>query len=80
MNMVETIKAGESETIEFKTSLFGIPLATGISLTLIDHFVRASITLIFGMISTIHIGFASRAYFAERKRSALKADDFVSKT
>jgi hypothetical protein len=61
-------------------ALFGIPLAAGISLTLIDHFVRASVTLIFGIISTIHIGFASRAYFVERKRSALKADDFVSKT
>ncbi len=63
-------------------ALFGIPLAAGISLTLIDHFVRASVTLIFGIISTIHIGFASRVYFAERKRSALKADDFdfVSKT
>jgi len=47
-------------------SLFGIPLATGISLTLIDHFVRATVTLIFGMISTIHIGFASRVYFARR--------------
>lgn len=61
-------------------ALFGIPVTTGISLALVDHFVRASVTLIFGMISTIHIGFSSRSYFAEKKRSALKADDFVSKT
>ncbi len=61
-------------------ALFGIPVTTGISLALVDHFVRASVTLIFGMISTIHIGFSSRSYFAKKKRRALKADDFVSKT
>lgn len=44
-------------------ALFGIPVATGISLALVDHFVRASVTIVFGMISTIHLGFASRAYF-----------------
>lgn len=49
-------------------TLFGIPLSSGFSLALVDHFVRASVTLIFGMISTIHLGFASRAYFLEMKR------------
>lgn len=48
-------------------ALFGIPIATGVSLALVDHFVRASVTLVFGMISTIHIGFASRAYFRKNK-------------
>ncbi len=43
--------------------LFGIPLSTGVSLALVDHFVRASVTLIFGLISTVHLGFASRTYF-----------------
>lgn len=55
--------------------LFGIPVTTGISLALVDHFVRASVTLIFGMISTIHLGFASRAYFAEARMSSHKPDD-----
>lgn len=44
--------------------IFGIPLSTGVSLALVDHFVRASVTLIFGMIATVHLGFASRAHFA----------------
>lgn len=48
-------------------ALFGIPLSTGVSLALVDHFVRASVTLIFGTISMVHIGFASRAYFVYRK-------------
>lgn len=58
-------------------SLFGIPLATGISLTLIDHFVRATVTLIFGMISTIHIGFASRPFFARAKKGSKETDDIA---
>jgi hypothetical protein len=55
--------------------LFGIPRSTGFSLALVDHFVRASVTIIFGMISTIHLGFASRAYFAEARMSSHKPDD-----
>jgi uncharacterized protein (TIRG00374 family) len=55
--------------------LFGIPLSTGVSLALVDHFVRASVTIVFGMISTVHLGFASRGYFADIKRSSMKADD-----
>jgi uncharacterized protein (TIRG00374 family) len=47
-------------------ALFGMPVATVFSLALVDHFVRASVTLIFGIISTVHLGFASRAYFAKR--------------
>ncbi len=58
-------------------SLFGIPLATGISLTLIDHFVRATVTLIFGIISTIHIGFASRPFFAKAKKGTKEPDDIA---
>ncbi len=55
--------------------LFGIPVSTGVSLALIDHFVRASVTIIFGMVSTIHLGFASRGYFAEARKSSRKPDD-----
>lgn len=53
--------------------IFGIPLSMGISLALVDHFIRASVTLIFGMISSMHLGFASRAYFVEKK--SLKETD-----
>ncbi len=45
--------------------LFGIPVSTGISMAVVDHFVRVSATLIFGMISGVHLGFASRQYFAK---------------
>ena len=53
--------------------IFGIPLSMGISLALVDHFIRASVTLIFGIISSVHLGFASRAYFVEKK--SLKETD-----
>ncbi|MDD5474122.1 MAG: flippase-like domain-containing protein [Candidatus Methanoperedens sp.] len=55
--------------------LFGTPLSTGISLALVDHFVRASVTLIFGTISTIHLGFASRGYFADMRQISHGSDD-----
>lgn len=55
--------------------LFGIPVSTGVSLALVDHFVRSSVTIIFGMVSTIHLGFASRGYFAEARKSSRKPDD-----
>jgi hypothetical protein len=55
--------------------LFGIPLSIGISLALVDHFVRAAVTLIFGMISAVHLGFASRGYFVELKRVSHKQDE-----
>ncbi len=48
--------------------IFGIPLSIGISLALVDHFVRASVIFIIGTISTIHLGFASRTYFVERRK------------
>lgn len=57
--------------------LFGIPVSTGVSLALVDHFVRASVTIIFGMVSTIHLGFASRGYFAEARKSSRKPDDTI---
>jgi uncharacterized protein (TIRG00374 family) len=56
-------------------ALFGIPVSTGFSLALVDHFVRSSVTIIFGMVSTIHLGFASRGYFAEARKSSRKPDD-----
>ncbi|HEY9245755.1 MAG TPA: flippase-like domain-containing protein [Candidatus Methanoperedens sp.] len=55
--------------------LFGIPEAVGLSLTLVDHFVRSSVTLIFGLIATVHLGFASRAYFARMGKKLHEPDD-----
>jgi uncharacterized protein (TIRG00374 family) len=49
-------------------TLFGVPYSTGLSLALVDHyFIRIPVTLIFGTISTIHLGFASRVYFRRHK-------------
>lgn len=53
--------------------IFGIPLSMGVSLALVDHFIRASVTLIFGVISSVHLGFESRAYFVEKRN--MKEDD-----
>lgn len=53
-------------------TLFEIPLSTGVSLALVDHFVRASVTIIFGMVSMVHLGFASRRYFAVARESPHK--------
>jgi len=49
-------------------TLFDIPLDTGTSLALLDHFARALIVYLFGAIATIHIGFQSRRYFKKRRR------------
>ena len=38
---------------EFK-KIFRLPLSMGISLELVDYFRRASVTLIFGVISSVH--------------------------
>jgi uncharacterized protein (TIRG00374 family) len=52
-------------------ALFGVPYPTAFSLALVDHyFVRAPVTIILGVISTIHLGFASRSYFAGKKVSS----------
>ncbi len=42
--------------------LFGIPLSVGISMAIVDHFVRTAVVLVFGMISTIQLGFASNIF------------------
>ncbi len=55
--------------------IFGIPLSIGYSLALVDHFIRGSVILLFGLISTIHLGFASRAYFAKMRNKLPKHDD-----
>jgi len=46
-------------------ALFGIPLDAGLSIALLDHFARGLVIYLFGALSTIHIGFASREYFKE---------------
>jgi uncharacterized protein (TIRG00374 family) len=43
--------------------LYSIPVSTGMSIALIDHFARGLVIYIFGLIATIHIAFASRWYF-----------------
>ena len=48
-------------------ALFGVPTSTGMSIALIDHFARGFIVYTFGLISAIHIGFASRSYFKQTK-------------
>ncbi len=46
--------------------MFNIPKEVGLSIALVDHFIRAAVTIIWGTISTIHIGFASREYFMSK--------------
>jgi len=43
--------------------LFGVTSQVGLSIALTDHFARGTIIYILGLISAIHIGFASRWYF-----------------
>lgn len=47
-------------------ALFDISTEIGTSIALVDHFARGIIIYIFGLISAIHIGFASRVYFKQR--------------
>ena len=56
-------------------SMFEIPVSKAMSLTLVDHFVRVSVIFIFGMISTIHLGFASRSYFVEKKKRSVNINE-----
>jgi len=50
-------------------ALLGVSTSVGVSIALVDHFARGLIIYIFGLISAIHIGFASREYFVELKRN-----------
>ncbi|MDI6810226.1 MAG: flippase-like domain-containing protein [archaeon] len=47
-------------------ALFGVSTSIGMSIALVDHFARGLIIYLLGMISAIHIGFASREYFKQR--------------
>lgn len=47
-------------------SLFDVPPSTGTALGLVDHFIRVAVVYVVGAISTVHIGFRSRAYFRNR--------------
>jgi len=49
-------------------ALLGVSTSVGVSIALVDHFARGLIIYIFGLISAIHIGFASREYFVGLKR------------
>lgn len=50
--------------------LFGITAKEALLIALIDYFARGLMIHVFGLISAIHIGFASRWYF--QKRSEIK--------
>ena len=58
-------------------SVFEVPVSKAMSLTLVDHFVRGSVIFILGMISTIHLGFASRSYFLERKKNSVSVEETI---
>jgi len=48
-------------------ALFGISTSVGVSIALVDHFARGLIIYILGLISAVHIGFASREYFKDKE-------------
>ena len=54
-------------TIAGVLALFGIPMSVGTAIALVDHFARGAVICSLGMMSAIHIGFASREYFAKRR-------------
>ena len=53
-------------------ALLGISTEIGTSIALVDHFARGIIIYIFGLISAIHIGFASREYFVDLKNKKVE--------
>lgn len=53
--------------------VFGVTAKEALSIALIDHFARGLIIYVFGFISAIHIGFASRWYF----KGSLEADENI---
>jgi len=54
-------------TIAVVLSRFGVPTATGTALALVDHATRGAVVYVLGAVTTIHVGFRSRAYFRERQ-------------
>jgi hypothetical protein len=46
--------------------LFNVPATEALSIALVDHFARGLVIYVFGLMSAIHIGFASRRYFRKR--------------
>jgi len=46
--------------------LFSVPAKEALSIALVDHFARGLVIYVFGLMSAIHIGFASRRYFRKR--------------
>ncbi|NLW75772.1 MAG: flippase-like domain-containing protein [Methanomicrobiales archaeon] len=46
--------------------IFGLSSDVGMSIAIIDHVSRAFIIYVFGILSAIHLGFASRSYFRKR--------------
>lgn len=60
-------------TIAGTLSLFGVDPDVGTALGLVDHFVRVGAVYAVGTVSTIHIGFRSRAYF--RGQSGVERTD-----
>lgn len=60
-------------TITAILSLFGVAPVISTSLGLLDHFMRVAVIYVIGAISTVHIGFRSRAYFRDRSRTTEEA-------
>jgi hypothetical protein len=56
-------------------SLYQVPEHIGMSIALVDHLARAVITVVFGVVSAVHIGFASRSFFREQKLKGLEGVD-----
>ena len=56
-------------------ALFGISTSVGVSIALVDHFARGVIIYTFGLISAMHIGFASRGYFKRREEMNKDGDE-----
>jgi uncharacterized protein (TIRG00374 family) len=56
--------------------MFDIPAQVGLSIALVDHAARAVIVYVFGIMSTIHIAFASRQYFKKEKQGMMNKDEY----
>jgi hypothetical protein len=47
--------------------MFQIPASIGMSIALIDHFIRAAVVYCLGLVCTIHLGFSSRVFFRNNR-------------
>lgn len=52
--------------------MFQIPVSIGMSIALVDHFIRAAVVYCLGILCTIHLGFSSRAFYRNKKGKVQK--------